>query len=123
MAHSVLPTTERATGWPTGHGDRSRPSVGCGAIHAAPVVAGWLHWRRAAHSGSPLADPADRRVAGSFHRAGSTWLANNVGSDESVGRLAADRIATCQARPVARGTRSPWTPTWTTNRSAGDHSR
>jgi hypothetical protein len=45
------------------------------------------------------------------------WAAN-----EGTRRFASDRVAACQARPVARGTRSPWTPTWTTHRSAGDHS-
>ena len=122
-AHPTLPTADRPAGWTTGDGGRSRPSVGCGSIHVAPLASGWLHWRRAAHSGRSMADPPHRRIAGSLHRRGTSWVAPDVGNHESPGRLASVGVAACQARPVAGRTRPPWTPAWTTYRSADDHSR
>ena len=44
-----------------------------------------------------------------------------VAGDEGIGSLSSDRVAACQAQPVARGTRSPWPPARTTHRSASDH--
>src|SRR5713226_2520766 len=84
-AHPTLPTADRPAGWTTGDGGRSRPSVGCGSIHAAPLASGWLHWRRAAHSGRSMADPPHRRIAGSLHRRGTSWVAPDVGNHEALG--------------------------------------